>query len=133
MLASGYFAGSSQVSLAKRKLLCSSVGGTPRSSTQNRWTFGHANSVRAKYSYMGFGEDPPEIAREARPRAAIAAPRSSSTRAPHASAAAVTVGNVWVCKIPHDKIRLTSPAITVFLAPVYLTSDNGKQKSPGCT
>src|SRR5436309_982302 len=118
MFASGYLAGASQFSFANLKLLCWSVGGTPRSSTQNRCTLSQASLVRPKYWYIGLGEEPPEMASAALFRSEMARCNSSTTRAPHASAAARVPGNRCVGKIHHDRIGFYPSAIT----------HNGKQK-----
>src|SRR5689334_20443465 len=93
MFPAGTLAGASQVSLAIRKLLWESEMGTQRSSTQKMFTSSHGNPLLANRSNIGLGEDPPETARVARCRLAIAFARRSKMCCPHASAAATESGN----------------------------------------
>src|ERR1700722_4696590 len=62
MFADGNLAGASQVPFASLKLLCASVGGTQRSSTQNNCTRFQSKGIAAKISNIGRGDEPPEIA-----------------------------------------------------------------------
>src|SRR6266513_2612961 len=73
MLPAGTRAGMNNASSASLKLLCESVGGTQRSSTQKKWTFDQSRLAFASAAKRSLGELPPEIAIVA-PACAVNAP-----------------------------------------------------------